>query len=237
MANLRNFPYAMALMLLAAGACNQGEPEDIPKDYYPTVAGATWTYFHSSRGGWEETVVMEQGEESDQFVLKDTENPDGESSENTLTRDGTAILRTDKRQLVDGELAFSVTYDPGFLRFDESWLDEDTPFEDERSYVRTETDVGESPKTPRDRVHIFTVELLSETVEVEGGIFRNCIRVRRQRESDETTTATAAATTDTATQDDQGKLFWFAPGVGKVKEQNLDTGNTEVLVDYEIPAP
>jgi hypothetical protein len=35
--------------------------------------------------------------------------------------------------------------------------------------------------------------------------------------------------------DAEPKLFWFARGVGKVRELNLDTGRGELLSDYEIP--
>jgi hypothetical protein len=72
-------------------------------------------------------------------------------------------------------------------------------------------------------------------VKVEGQTFRNCVRVRRQRDYERTPPSTDAGATEPPVQEDQAKLYWFAPGIGKVKEQNLETDNTEVLVEYDIP--
>jgi hypothetical protein len=85
------------------------------------------------------------------------------------------------------------------------------------------------PKDPQPRAHVYTVEDVSESVTVPAGTFRNCLRIRRERDL---TNPDLMGATDQAEQD---KLFWFAPGVGKVREENSMTGMTEVLVDYEIP--
>jgi hypothetical protein len=232
---MKRIYFIYAMLLLVAAACNQKEPEESVDDYYPLTPGATWTYLHSSRGGWTEVVTVSEGTQPDEVLLSDTENPSGERSENTLLKSDTAVMRTAKRFFVNDAIVFTVDYDPGFVRFDAAWLEVSPPYTEERAYVRTETDVGQSPKTPRDRSHEYTVEALDETVEVEGSTFRNCVRVRRLATYLPTNVAPDAGTAAPTAQDMQGKLFWFAPGVGKVREQNLDNGNTEVLVDYEIP--
>ena len=221
---------------LAVAACSQSDPEPVSEDYYPLVPGASWTYFHSSRGGWDETVTVQNGEKPGEFLLTDTANPVGERSENTLKKRGTAMLRIGKLFYRNDALAYSVTYDPGFLRFDEKWLQEEPPFEEELAYLRTETDVGEAPAAPAERSHVYTVESLSETVEVEGRTFHNCVRIRRLSNWVPSLAAGGdLPASSLSPRDEEGKLFWFAPGVGKVREQNLDNGNTEVLVDYHIP--
>jgi hypothetical protein len=222
-------------LVLGTGACEQSDPEGTSDDYFPLAEGATWTYFHSSKGGWEETITVKKGEESGEFVFKDTENPDGESARITIVRDGSRAMRIGKEQYADGELIFTVVYDPGFVRFDDDWLEKKPPYEKRLAYQRTETDVGQDPKPTRDRGHIYTVESLTETVKVEGQTFRNCVRVRSQRDYEGTPAAADAGVSDPPVQEDQTKLYWFAPGVGKVKEQNLETDNTEVLVEYDIP--
>jgi hypothetical protein len=39
---------------------------------------------------------------------------------------------------------------------------------------------------------------------------------------------------DPMAQEEQDKLYWFAPGVGKIQEQNMMSGSTEVLVTYDL---
>jgi len=225
------------LVLLVAcwtGGCDQAEPTETdggPADYYPLVDGASWTYWHSSRGGWEEQNTLEATEHEGEpaFRLLDTPDPDGTSTDSILVRNGSVVLRVYKEQFLDGEPELSVVYDPGFLRFDSAWLDQEIPFQETRTYQRTETDVGQVAQPTTERGHVFTVESLSETVETEGQTFRNCVRVRRERVPGATSGSTAGV------QGEEDNLYWFAPGVGKVREVNLTTGSTEVLTDYTIP--
>jgi hypothetical protein len=222
------------LVACCAGACGQADPQDatdVADDYYPLVAGATWTYWHSSRGGWEEVVTLEETEHegSPAFEMTDTPNPDGRTTDSILVRDGSAVLRVYKDQFLNGAPELSVVYDPGFVRFDDAWLEEAIPFEETRTYQRTETDAGQQSQATTDRGHVFLVESLSETVEAEGRTFRNCVRVRRERIPGATSGPTAG------TQGEEDNIYWYAPGVGKVYEENLTTGNTEVLIDYRIP--
>ncbi len=58
-----------------------------------------------------------------------------------------------------------------------------------------------------------------------GKTYSNCLKVRRSKDW-------AAAE---SAEDAQEKLYWFCPGVGKVREQNVDSGNFEELVEYSLP--
>jgi hypothetical protein len=231
-----------ALLLgLLAGACSQDDPPEpadladggLAVDYYPLVDGASWSYWHSSRGGWQEDVTVteegvdEQGRAT--FRMTDTPNLDGRNSKSILVRDGAAVLRVYRDQFLNGEPELSVVYDPGFMRFDEAWIEQRVPFTETLTYQRTETDAGQQSQATTDRGHVFTMESLSETVEAEGRTFRNCVKVRRERVPGATSGTTAG------TQGEEDNLYWYAPGVGKVRELNLTTGNTEVLVDFDIP--
>ncbi|MBN1654742.1 MAG: hypothetical protein JXA30_13305 [Deltaproteobacteria bacterium] len=219
---------------VAIAACSQTDPPENsekvkPEDYYPLVDGATWTYAHSSKGGWEETVTMARSEDdSDIFVVSDTPNPDEESTESDLKRNGTSVYRISKVVFQNGEPQFSVKYDPGFLRFDAAWLEEDISHADTRNYKRIKTETGQSPEDAQDREHIFIVQSLNEKLVVRGETFRNCVRIKREKE-------VAIDETDSNQSDEQEKLFWFAPRVGKIREENLTTENFEELVDYDIP--
>ena len=221
-------------MVVAIAACDQSDPPDdldtaVPGDYYPLIDGATWTYWHSSKGGWEETVTMVRSEDDEKtFGTTDTPNPDGLRNESTLVLDGTSVYRVAKIAYLNDEPQFSVVYDPGFLRFDAAWLEKEIAFEDTRDYTRTETDIGQSPKDPRDREHTFVVQSKNETITVAGETFRNCIRIKREKEA-------VLDETGAILSDIQEKLFWYAPHVGKIREENLTTGNFEELNDYDVP--
>lgn len=228
--------YVVAIWMVATlTGCDQSDPPDnsdraIPDDYYPLVDGATWTYLHSNKGGWTETVTMWRStNDEDAFITSDTPNPDGQSSESSLVMDGTSVYRLDKIVYQDGEPQFSVEYDPGFLRFDADWLDKEIGYVDTREYKRKETDKGESPKDPRDREHTFIVQSKSDKITVAGETFRNCVRIKRDKES-------VLDETGSIQSDEQEKLFWFAPHVGKIREENLTTGNNEELLEYDVPS-
>jgi hypothetical protein len=120
--------------------------------------------------------------------------------------------------------AFEVDYEPGFPRFDDEWVgaapDSVFPY----TYDRTRSDMG-VPGTPELRTQTYTVVAQSEMVTVAAGTF-DCIKVLRVSEAE------AEAVVGRETQ----KHLWFARGVGKVKEENLDgdrAGFTEELVRFD----
>jgi hypothetical protein len=208
--------------------CGQAEPPDADQDYFPLADGARWIYLHSA-GAWEETVTVSEGDAPDEMSMHASADPDGRTTTQVLLRDGDDTLRIGKDDRIDDMPEQNVEYDPGFLRFSKAWLDREPGSTDQREYLRTETLAGMDPKAANLRAHIFTVESVSERVTVPAGTFQSCLRVRRERDlSNPDLTGTFAT-------EEQEKLYWFCPGVGKTREENLLTGSTEVLLEYTNP--
>lgn len=225
---MRPARYAFALLALALAACDQKDPTapDDSDSYFPLIDGARYEYSHSN-GGWTEVVEIEATDDG-MFEQHQSGDPDGESSVSTFDVVDGEVLRVEEDQFLDDELVYSATYDPGFLRFSAAWVEAENGFEETRTYDRVETEAGMDPKDPQPRAHTFTVESTSETVMVPAGKFLNCLRVRRVRALDD------PSIDDPTAQEEQDKLYWFATGVGKVREENVMTGSTEVLVTYDL---
>jgi hypothetical protein len=196
-------------------------------DYFPLVDGSSYVYLHSE--GWLETLTVSSTnyEGSPAFLVSETPDPDGERAESVYVRSGTKVLRVYKEvfDTTANDMVTSQTeYRPGFLRADNAWSMATPNVEMEESYERTETEPGSAPKPTEARSHVFVLEGIEEVV-TNAGRFADCLRVRRQRTWE----------TDLGTDEGQAKRFWFAPGVGKVREETLDSGNTESLESYTLP--
>jgi len=261
---MRTAIWTAAALPLFGLACGQKEPPgtDTPGSdagtvsYFPLVDGASYRFLHS-RAGWIETVNITAVEgERDTFEQTQSPNPSGESGTSVLVQREGEVLRVAEDQFDDTGLVVSVTYDPGFLRFADAWVDESEGFSETRTYERAETEVGKATEAPQPRAHLFTVEEIGAPVTVPAGTFRNCVVIRRGRvvmmsgggggaggpldagiagTGGAGGSAGAAGGDGIAAQDDQEKLFWFAPGIGKVREENVISGAREELIDYEIP--
>ena len=223
----------MAAALLACDQKAPTQPASSNAPYDPLVAGASWDYQHDD---WTEHVTMEPttletGESA--FLMTDSPNPkDGIRSTATLvSRDG-RVLRVYKEEYLvaaDAEamLKDSVTYGVGFTRFDEGWASKPVGFRETPEYERVETPAGAAAKPTQGRKHTFELLSLSESVSTPLGSF-DCIKIRRTKDWQAEEEGLDAS-------DAQPKIYWFARGVGKVRELNLDSGKGELLVNYSIP--
>ena len=186
--------------------------------YFPLVDGATWTYRRTSATGEIsqeiELMVASEWDGMPAFELRDNEAANGEVSVSFLQQLGTSVLRVHKDITVLDMLDSRVDYDPGFVRFNYEWTDQQVEM---AGYTRTETDAMGMLTSEEDRLMTYTVESLSTEVTVPAGTF-DCVQVMRVR-------------MDTM----ETKRFWFAEGVGKVKNETLDTGSTEELMEFSIP--
>ena len=202
--------------------CNQSaapevfecEPELIA--HYPLADGASWTYRHQKPGAedWLEDIDM-SGSECE-FEISDVGDPNDVETTSVLRLQDRAVWRVAKQEQHPGGTVVDVEYDPGFLRFDARWVNGAPGDAAVHEYSRTERVDGSANTEPRS--HTFHIESLSETVEVPAGIFEDCIEIRRVRQSNL-----------------QTKTYWYAPGVGKVREHNLANGHIEELIEYEVP--
>ena len=200
----------------------------------PMVAGASWTYWHTSKGGWSETQTVTTGEYEGEpvFIVSDTPDPDASlRSDSYIAATDGKLLRLYKEEFwVDPTNPDNVlpnataTYGVGFTRCNEAWADAEVGWSESPEYERVETPNGQAAKPAETRKHTFTVEGREDLTTDEGLSFTDCVKVRRSKDW--------AAT---GVEDAEEKLYWFCPGVGKVREENVASGNYEELTDYEIP--
>ena len=226
--------YMLTLALgLASVACGSEDPPStmVPGetlDYYPLVDGRQMVYYHSSNNGWDETLTVTQASDGS-FLESDTANPDGIRSETMLTKDAAGrIIRHHKDQFLNEEPDISVDYADGtyggFLRYDPAWAAMEVGESVTVDYNRTETPAGGSPDPVRARSHIYyRHEIETITLAATGETFRDCLKIRRARNYNDVL----------GEAEDQEKMFWFAPGIGKVQEQTLIGGSgSEQLIEY-----
>lgn len=216
-----------SLLGLASAGCAQapppsagsgcGEDESLPEGsvYYPLVDGARWQYLHAKLGDapWSEEIEMH--DDACQWRTETIGDPNGAERLRWLDREQTAIHRVRKLDVVPGGTEIEVTYDPGFPRFDDALLDLQPGESITHHYERTERVAG--TESTDDRTQRYTLEATGLDVTVPAGSFSDCVSIRRTREPEGDVT-----------------LFWFAPGVGKVREEELASGHTEELAEYAV---
>lgn len=196
--------------------------------HFPLVDGAQWLYHHTKPAtpAWDETdtVTATTYMGKPAFVYEDEEDAQGVQTHSTLLADGTGVYRVYKELTVSSQTVLTVTYDPAFLRFDESWTQKGQTVSLTDNWTQNCVLGGTAASnctagTMKDGMttHEFTVVSASEMVTVAAGTF-DTIEIRR---------------VDPSTQ--ETKLFWFAAGVGKVREENPDTMAVEELTSYQIP--
>ena len=213
-----------------AGGSSAGGSIVEAASYFPLVDGATWVYLHQGgrAGDWEDTVTMSAITymEEPAFLTQDTPGPNLSTTDSILQRRDSVVFRVHKEVEVNGMLSEIVDYTPGFPRFDEAWRDVAEGFRETREYRREQFD-GVTTQQVFDemRAHDFTIESTSDSVSVPAGDFDGCVRVRRFR---------VRAPGDPSMTSDE-KLFWFCAGVGKVREEEPMSGQSEVLLSCTVP--
>ena len=218
----------VALVAMASGVgcgAETSEPDPLPSGerYLPLDVGATWTWrvTPGADPAFEKTSTVEALED-----VGDSKAGTMAYRVRTLGKDGeTVSWQEDTGQAVrrHREQSFSATqvmtsdqmYTPAKLRIDESAA----RLVVGTTYVETYTEEERDPATGAiktvSKSESWTVEAIDESVTVPAGTFP-CLRLRR-------------VGTDVSAAE---KRFWFARGVGKVKEVG---GQTEELASYDIP--
>ncbi len=218
---------------MGCGATDVGDQDTdttpVGEDYYPMAVGNSWTYLETfDMGGSEhlfyevtgiETVDLPYGDLGQQelFALENTfaDTP----LEKRIQFIGDDGVRADRLQHLiwdrDGVLTKQRDFVPGFLRFDrqkvsvgEQWSESVDRF----------TDLKDGTAVVQSTV-IYQYEIIAadEPVTVPAGTFE-CLKVKR---------------TVTVGTDPEEKIYFFAKGIGKVKE--VTTGlKMEELTSVQI---
>jgi hypothetical protein len=235
-AELRRHPILLVLPILALSSCGTEDKPPAPDDgdLYPLAAGDVWLYreldgAQTTQVRYEVTGLVERDFEYDDqgavpaFVVENT-FPSGASSDTEVAPGGWRVeyIRDDGTRAArlrhdvydeDGVLTKTRDYVPGFLRFDRSraavgaqWAEETTRYTDTLDGSAVEQEVAS---------YIFEV-LEPEVVSVPAGTFQ-CTVVQR---------------TETFGSSPEIKRYYFAAGVGKVKE--ITGAKIEELVSYQL---
>jgi hypothetical protein len=225
---MRTILLALLVTVAAMGCGNEvNEPRDagaadaIPaaQRYLPLATGATWTWHVTPANGnpaYDKTSTVEALEpEGDVMAYRvHTVGDDGDTV--SWQHDtGAAIRRLRERSFdLTGALISDQTYTPYKLRLDESNDRLAVGASYTESYTEIETD-AQGGVTSVAKAETWTIEAIDESVTVPAGTYA-CLRVRR-------------IGTDVGESD---KTFWFARGVGKIKETGKQT---EELSSYTPP--
>jgi hypothetical protein len=244
----RSFAWLLALPLVLLG-CNQPPPpgsdgtetgEDATTEndmgesetgdtggeegsLYPLVDGAEWSYVVKSTSGqilgMDNTAISETTWDGmPAFALTDEPNANGNWSVSTLVRDGDAVFRVHREEMGQAGTTAILDYTPGFIRARDSWTT--VGFMEEILYDRTEYDANGQNPMVEARGHTYEVLAINEEVTVPAGTF-NCVKVERVR--------------TIGTESGALAIFWYAPGVGKVREERPVEMEIEELVSVSIP--
>lgn len=197
------------------------------ESHFPLVDGARYFYHHTNLidDPWDETdtVVAARYEDEAAFLLSDQEDAEGEQTHSTLVARGSGVWRAYKEVEVGDVVAVSTKYDPPFLRYDEAWrsagdtvtLDDD--WQQTCVVASSASNCAPGAVKPGSTTHRYTVLSVADAVSVPAGDF-SAVKIQRDNLSDPET-----------------KLFWFAAGVGKIREENPATHAVTELTAYEIP--
>jgi hypothetical protein len=221
----------LLLALVLPAACGSEEPigpDDDPtvtpdQRYLPFAVGASWTYRvtdpqNPTGPAVTKVNTVEAHEAMDganagtmAYRLR-TQFPD-RSSVSWQAYSGTRVIRYrdrtyDERDALRGE----DQYEPYKLRLDEKLARDGVGATMTTTHRETMTD-RDGTRTIQ-KSERWTVEAVDEEITVPAGTYRT-LRVRR-----------------TSTGEGSDKTFWFAAGVGKIKETG---GQTEELVSYTKP--
>lgn len=189
----------------------------------PLASGASWTYrVTDTTTGATADKTSTVGAEEDVGGAKagviafrvTTEKLDGMTV--SWQEDiGTAIVRHRERSFdAAGGLQTDEIYTPHKLRVDDSPAHRVAGATWTEAYTEDITDAA-GQRTSTTKTETWSVEAVDDTITVPAGTF-TCVRVRK-------TSQTTAS----------NKVYWFAPGVGKVREAGM--ASLEELTAYSLP--
>lgn len=213
---------ALALLALAP-ACGGSNPD--PSERYMALApGMSWTFVVTDvSSGATETKTQTVGPLEDVggakagiMAFRLTTVKVSGMVESWQEDTGEAILRH-REQDFAGANRVDEIYDPYKLRVDDSDAHSTLGASWTEDYTEVVTDVVNGGTTMQPKTETWSIEAIDEVLTVPAGTF-NTMRVHR------------ISMANTGGSD---KMYWFARGVGKVKEASVD--RIEELSSYTIP--
>lgn len=223
--------------IIALLGCGNTEPVDPPTpdggieaDYFPLVAGNTWTYRAEYSPGKTLVKTLSAPEPipddphgRSAFKLTRTESDDPTDIRYTwMGMDNERLVRYRKEWWSEGVLKTAKVYDPPFVRVVPAQMRAGGTW-DSGSITRTDYNGAGDVEEVATKFYTFEVLSIDEVLTVEGQDL-NCIKFRRLD-----------------SEDGDNKEFWFAAGIGKVKEWGKDANSTgieddevETLIGYNV---
>ncbi len=210
--------WCAVLVLAATAAACGGDPPvtTTPGDdrLYPLAVGNRWTFRVTDSSGVVSTKIQE--------ITGMGTTADGQEAFVTLTRraedkgtrslqgyDGDRMVRFTEQTLEGDSVIFDYRFEPPALRVHSGLTEVGDTYTD--THDKLKLDVNGAVLEVEPKIHTYTVEAI-ETIQVPAGDFE-CVRIARMSET----------TTD--------KIYWYAKGVGKVKEIG---GQTEELASVDV---
>jgi hypothetical protein len=192
--------------------------------YFPMTEGASWTYQVVDLGTGASSLKTQTveayedigGQKAGTMGFRLHTDKDGGYTLSWQEDTGSAIVRHREQSFTaGGAQETDEFYLPYKMRLDES--DAHVLVDATYSYTYSEQifDLTASSNTTNDKTEAWTVEAVDEEITVPAGTFTT-LRVFRNNDG-------------TGVE----KTYWFARGVGKVKEEG--GGQRELLTDYTIP--
>jgi hypothetical protein len=231
----RSLWQTFATMILSAGLVLAGcgaetGGDDAPIDtgtgrYLPLSVGASWTWQVTPASGtpYQKTSTVEALEDvgdAKAGVMAYRVRTVGDDGQTLSWQQdtGSAIVRHREQSFtLDNTMTEDTFFDPYKLRIDEAGDHIESGVSFTESYTETGKQLLTGETKSLSKSETWTVEAIAEPVTVPAGTF-NCLRIRR-----------------TGSEDGSAmKTFWYARGVGKVKEVG---GQTEELASYSPGSP
>jgi hypothetical protein len=192
------------LTALAACGSEPPEPPGSSTSIFPVAVGNRWEL---RVDGTETKVQVVTGETSDGFTFETTRGDKKTFSIQRIDAEG-RLVRASEYSTILGAVAERLTFVPADIRVDLDTIDAGATYS--QTYLEDHDPSDGIPDVRKSQT--FTVEAVDEAVTVPAGTYRT-VRVRR------------------ITDGGPAKTFWYAKGIGKVKEVG---GQLEELVASEI---
>lgn len=203
----------LAGIILSAVACGSEDPTPpgSTSSLFPVKVGNRWEIQITDASGLVSSKVQSVlSENEDGFTFQTLRGNREVTSVQKIDEEG-RLVRTQEQTVREGVVTERLSYQPPSLRLDLV----KTKLGDSFEYTFTEQRLAPdgTVESTKEKTQQFTIEAVDEQVTVPGGTF-TCTRVRR------------------VTVNGPEKTYWYARGVGKIKELG---GQTEELVRADLP--